>query len=136
MWRCSKLYRRLFTGPRGRLGVRAMSQIYPPSGLQTALNTPILPTAVTTANATHCAQPHGESVVLIGVVNLAAVAQTVTVTLYDNPSAASGTIVATIAGLGASQILTFPGAGRHLLTGLYAHADGVPVSPGIEIYAL
>ena len=91
---------------------------------------------LTTAAATPCLVPAngGPTSVLAGVANNSLTAQTATVTCYDNPTAANGPVAASIAALGATQIISWPLPGRPLVNGLTCQASGVPSGAGIEIY--
>ena len=92
--------------------------------------------ALTTAAATPCLVPAngGPTSVLAGVANNSLTAQTVTVTCYDNATTASGPVAASIAALGATQIISWPLPGRPLVNGLTCQASGVPNGAGIEVY--
>lgn len=71
----------------------------------------------------------------VGLQNLSLTAQSVSVTLYDNPSGASGPVVALVAALGPTQVITWPSPGRPLSNGgLTAQASGTPGGSGIEVY--
>jgi hypothetical protein len=90
-------------------------------------------TTVTTNTATPCPGVNGPAVYIIGVVNNSTSAQTCTVTIYDNATAASGTVAASIGPLGISQVITFPGQGIPLQNGATALASAAPNGAGIQI---
>ena len=90
-------------------------------------------TQVTTAAATPCPGTNGPAVYLIGVVNNSLQAQTATLLVYDNASAASGNVIASIGPLGISQVITFPGPGIPLANGATAIASAAPNGSGISI---
>ena len=95
----------------------------------------IMPCTLTSGNATICASiTNGVPGVLFGIVNNSVNAQLVSVTCYDNGTAANGPVVASIAPLGPSQFITWPAGGRLFVNGLTCQASGAPTGAGIEIY--
>ena len=91
-------------------------------------------TLLTTALATPCTGgAAAPSRYLVGVINNSLAAQACTVLIYDNPSAASGNIIASIGPLGVSQVITFPGGGIKLANGATAIASAAPNGAGIQI---
>ncbi len=70
---------------------------------------------------------------LLGWKNLAAVAQTVTLTAYDNASAASGVIASKQVTLKPKQTILFKGPGIQLNNGCTVLASGNPVTPGVAV---
>jgi hypothetical protein len=92
-------------------------------------------TLLTTALATPCTGlSTGPARLFVGVVNNSLVAQSCTVLIYDSVLLASGVVIASIAALGPSQIMLWPGGGRRLTNGCVAIASGAPGVQGIEIY--
>ena len=83
-------------------------------------------TAVTVCN-------HGPGT-YYGVDNNLLTAQTATVTIYDNASACSGTILDSIGPLGITQQITKP-APKKYTNGVTACASTTVQTPGIEVYA-
>ena len=91
-------------------------------------------TTLTSAVATPCpALNGGPAQWLVGVVNNSLSAQTVTALVYDNPTTATGNIVASIGPLGVSQVITFPAPGIRLANDATAIASGAPIAPGIQV---
>jgi hypothetical protein len=90
-------------------------------------------TTLTTAVATPCPGVNGPAVYLIGVVNNSLSAQTATILVYDNASAASGAVAASIGPLGISQVITFPGPGIPLANGATAIASAAPNGAGVQV---
>lgn len=110
----------------------ATAHVTPGGALLVATGTSNAPVTITGAAAVQVKVGAGS---FIGVVNNSTSAQTVTLTLYDSASGSTGgTPIASIAALGATQIITWPGAGRTFANGLVVLASGVPLSVGIEIY--
>ena len=71
----------------------------------------------------------------VGVVNNSTSAQTATVLLYDSASTTNlGAPIASVATLGATQVITWPPGGRPFFNGLVAQASSTPLATGIEIY--
>jgi hypothetical protein len=100
----------------------------------TSTTAPYKATLVATGTATLCLSPSGAAATyLVGVVNNALVAQTATLLVYDNVSAAAGTVAASIAALGASQVITFPPPGLPLVYGATAIASSAPTAPGVQV---
>lgn len=69
-----------------------------------------------------------------GVVNNSQTAQTGTLTYYDNVSACSGTIVASVGALGISQVIMWPAGGKRFVNGLTVCASTTLLTPGVEGY--
>lgn len=71
---------------------------------------------------------------LVGIRNDDTSEQSVTLTVYDNPSAASGTIIEALAALGASQDVVYPPPGLPSKTGGFTFVpSGSPGASGIQI---
>lgn len=87
--------------------------------------------AITTNAATVCKTTFG---VYGGISNNANVAQTATITCYDNASAASGTAIDTEAALGASQVVMRPAPGIKFANGITCLASATPTGNGFVVY--
>ena len=100
--------------------------------------------SLTTTAATPCTVPgqqffgalptSGAAVVLVGIANNSVTAQTATVLCYDNATAASGFLAASVGALGPTQLINWPLPGRPLGFGLTCQASALPVGAGIEVY--
>ncbi len=70
---------------------------------------------------------------VIGVVNNSTSAQSITITLYDG-TAASGTVLANISNLGATQVITFPAPGLPVATQILTIVpSGAPIATSVQI---
>lgn len=94
----------------------------------------LFPCTLTTSTPTICNTGQAGKI-FYGVVNDSLTSQSVSVLCYDNAQQASGTVVASIAALGPTQIITWPAGGRRLNFGLTCVASGTPGGSGIDIWS-
>ena len=89
---------------------------------------------VTTTAATPIKNGTANAQYLVGVKNLSTSAQTATLTIYDNATAGSGTVVDIEPAMAAGALVTFPSPGIPLANGATAVASATPGGSGFQVF--